>query len=201
MATGGHVPEIDVLINLHQAREADDHEEESLDKQKEEEEDWEKALSVECFADIISDSASASADKMGRNYTEKDFEYHRHTIHHIHHPLSTHLPVPQRLRKRVHSMDRRRRKKRKKKKTSLPPSEVTPTIHEVDEEEVEPEVDPQKVATDLPSIEAQITKCYLPCYLYFEDNCPTVCKCKARWHFERDDGQPWSRPSAVNSCF
>ncbi|XP_061923548.1 anion exchange protein 3 isoform X1 [Entelurus aequoreus] len=161
MATGGHVPEIDVLINLHQAREADDHEEESLDKQKEEEEeeeeDWEKALSVECFADIISDSASASADKMGRNYTEKDFEYHRHTIHHIHHPLSTHLPIPQRLRKRVHSMDRRRRKKRKKKKTSLPPSEVTPTIHEVDEEEVEPEVDPQKVATDLPSIEAQFS--------------------------------------------
>ncbi|XP_061774384.1 anion exchange protein 3 isoform X1 [Nerophis ophidion] len=161
MATGGHVPEIDVLINLHQAREADDHEEESLDKQKkeeeEEEEDWEKALSVECFADIISDSASASADRMGRNYTEKDFEYHRHTIHHIHHPLSTHLPVPQRLRKRVHSMDRRRRKKRKKKKTSLPPSEVTPTIHEVDEEEVEPEVDTQKVATDLPSIEAQFS--------------------------------------------
>uniref|UniRef100_A0A3Q2DI98 Anion exchange protein n=1 Tax=Cyprinodon variegatus TaxID=28743 RepID=A0A3Q2DI98_CYPVA len=36
-----------------------------------------------------------------------------------------------------HSTDRRRKKKRKKKKTSLPPSDVTPTIHEVDEEEAE----------------------------------------------------------------
>ncbi|XP_041699704.1 anion exchange protein 3-like isoform X3 [Coregonus clupeaformis] len=74
---------------------------------------------------------------MGRNYNEKDFEYHRHTFHHTHHPLSTHLPPPQRLRKRVLSMDRNhwRKKKRKNKKTSMAPSEVTPTIHEVDEEE------------------------------------------------------------------
>ncbi|XP_056610198.1 anion exchange protein 3 isoform X3 [Triplophysa dalaica] len=77
---------------------------------------------------------------MGRSYNEKDFEYHRHTFHHTHHPLSTHLP-PQRFRKRVLSMDRRRKKKRKKKKTSIPPSDVTPTIHEVDEEEAESEAE------------------------------------------------------------
>ncbi|KAK3569038.1 hypothetical protein QTP86_021551 [Hemibagrus guttatus] len=79
---------------------------------------------------------------MGRSYNEKDFEYHRHTFHHTHHPLSTHLP-PQRFRKRVLSMERRRKKKRRKKKTSMPPSDVTPTIHEVDEEEVESEPDVQ----------------------------------------------------------
>ncbi|XP_016121412.1 anion exchange protein 3-like, partial [Sinocyclocheilus grahami] len=67
---------------------------------------------------------------------------HRHTFHHTHHPLSTHLP-PQRFRKRVLSMDRRRKKKRKKKKTSMPPSDVTPTIHEVDEEEAESETEGQ----------------------------------------------------------
>lgn len=66
---------------------------------------------------------------------------HRHAFHHTHHPLSTHLPVSQRLRKRVHSADRRRKKKRKKKKTSLPPSDVTPTIQEVDEEEAESETE------------------------------------------------------------
>uniref|UniRef100_A0A674P3G3 Anion exchange protein n=1 Tax=Takifugu rubripes TaxID=31033 RepID=A0A674P3G3_TAKRU len=54
--------------------------------------------------------------------------------------------MPQRLRKRVHSMDRRRKKKRKKKKTSLPPSDVTPTIHEVDEEEAQSDTDGQGVA-------------------------------------------------------
>ncbi|CAB1329065.1 unnamed protein product [Coregonus sp. 'balchen'] len=107
------------------------------EQEEEEEEDWEKALSVERFVDIIADSAFSGGEKMGRNYNEKDFEYHRHTFHHTHHPLSTHLPPPQRLRKRVLSVDRnhRRKKKRKNKKTSMAPSEVTPTIHEVDEEE------------------------------------------------------------------
>nr|XP_029491386.1 anion exchange protein 3-like isoform X2 [Oncorhynchus nerka] len=135
MAAGGHAPEKDVLINLHQ--EEEDEEGSTEEQEEEEEEDWEKALSVERFGDIITESVFSSGDKMGRNYNEKDFEYHRHTFHHTHHPLSTHLPPPQRLRKRVLSMDsdRRRKKKRKKKKTSMPPSEVTPTIHEVDEEE------------------------------------------------------------------
>nr|QOU09172.1 solute carrier family 4 member 3 [Lateolabrax maculatus] len=137
-------------------------EEGSVEEQEEEEEEenWEKALSVERFGDIISDSASTSGDRMGRHYTEKDFEYHRHTFHHTHHPLSTHLPLPQRIRKRVHSTDRRRKKKRKKKKTSLPPSDVTPTIHEVDEEEAESETDGLGVAatpTELPDSQPQFS--------------------------------------------
>ncbi|XP_068561233.1 anion exchange protein 3 isoform X2 [Cebidichthys violaceus] len=162
MATGGHAPEIDVLDNLQQVKVEEEDEDGSVEELEgeEEEENWEKALSVERFGDIISDSASTSEDKMGRHYTEKDFEYHRHTFHHTHHPLSTHLPLPQRLRKRVHSTDRRRKKKRKKKKTSLPPSDVTPTIHEVDEEEAESETDGQGVAatpTELPDTQPQFS--------------------------------------------
>uniref|UniRef100_UPI0037E89E15 anion exchange protein 3 n=1 Tax=Semicossyphus pulcher TaxID=241346 RepID=UPI0037E89E15 len=165
MATGGHAPEIDVLINLQQVKVEEEDEEGSAEEQEEEEEEeeeenWEKALSVERFGDIISDSASTSGDRMGRHYTEKDFEYHRHTFHHTHHPLSTHLPLPQRLRKRVHSLDRRRKKKRKKKRTSLPPSDVTPTIHEVDEEGAESETDGQGAAaasTEKPDIQPQFS--------------------------------------------
>ncbi|XP_032385619.1 anion exchange protein 3 isoform X1 [Etheostoma spectabile] len=162
MATGGHAPEIDVLINLQQVKVEEEDEEGSVEEQEEEEEEtnWEKALSVERFGDIISDSASTSGDRMGRHYTEKDFEYHRHSFHHTHHPLSTHLPLAQRLRKRVHSTDRRRKKKRKKRKTSLPPSDVTPTIHEVDEEEAESETDGQGVAAppaELPDIPPQFS--------------------------------------------
>ncbi|CAB1458702.1 unnamed protein product, partial [Pleuronectes platessa] len=132
------------------------------EEEEEEEEDWEKALSVERFGDIFGDSASPIGDKMGRHYTEKDFENHRHTFHHTHHPLSTHLPLPlpQRLRKRVHSSDRRRKKKRKKRKTSLPPSDVTPTIQEVDEEEAESEPDGLGAAatpTELPSMQPQFS--------------------------------------------
>uniref|UniRef100_A0A8C2D8X1 Anion exchange protein n=1 Tax=Cyprinus carpio TaxID=7962 RepID=A0A8C2D8X1_CYPCA len=137
MATGGHAPETDVLINLHQVLS----EEEKGSTAGQEDEEWE-ALSVERFGDIITEPAINGSDKMGRSYNEKDFEYHRHTFHHTHHPLSTHLP-PQRFRKRVLSMDRRRKKKRKKKKTSMPPSDVTPTIHEVDEEGAESETEGQ----------------------------------------------------------
>uniref|UniRef100_A0A8C3G7C6 Anion exchange protein n=1 Tax=Cyclopterus lumpus TaxID=8103 RepID=A0A8C3G7C6_CYCLU len=56
------------------------------------------------------------------------------------------------------STDRRRKKKRKKKKTSLAPSDVTPTIHEVDEEESE--TDGQGVAatpTVLPDTQPQFS--------------------------------------------
>ncbi|XP_067372593.1 anion exchange protein 3 isoform X4 [Channa argus] len=143
MATGGHGSERDVLNNIQEVKVEEEDEGDSVEEQEgeEEEESWERALSVERFGDIIGDSASMVGDRMGRHYTEKDFEYHRHTFHHTHHPLSTHLPMPQRLRKRVHSTERRCKKKRKKKKTSLPPSNVTPTIHEVDEEEADSETD------------------------------------------------------------
>uniref|UniRef100_A0AAR2KRB8 Anion exchange protein n=1 Tax=Pygocentrus nattereri TaxID=42514 RepID=A0AAR2KRB8_PYGNA len=126
-----------------------------------EDEDWERALSVERFGDIITESGTNGAEKMGRSYNEKDFEYHRHTFHHTHHPLSTHLP-PQRFRKRVLSMDRRRKKKRKKKKTSMPPSEVTPTIHEVDEEEAESEPEGQgqmTTPTETTEQQMQVIRC------------------------------------------
>ncbi|XP_048835846.1 anion exchange protein 3-like isoform X5 [Brienomyrus brachyistius] len=131
MAAGGHVNETDVLINLQQALPN----EEKGSHDVSEEEAWEKALSVERFGDIIAKPVAANVEKMGRSYGERDFEYHRHTFHHTHHPLSTHLPPPTRVHKRALGTDRRRKKKRKKKRTSVPPSEVTPTIHEVDEEE------------------------------------------------------------------
>uniref|UniRef100_A0A8C1WAM2 Anion exchange protein n=1 Tax=Cyprinus carpio TaxID=7962 RepID=A0A8C1WAM2_CYPCA len=127
-----------------------------------------KALSVERFGDIITESTINGADKMGRSYNEKDFEYHRHTFHHTHHPLSTHLP-PQRFRKRVLSMDRRRKKKRKKKKTSMPPSDVTPTIHEVDEEGAESETEGQcQAATPTEPSEDIVFMTILNCiYIFF----------------------------------
>lgn len=39
-----------------------------------EDEDWDRALSVERFGDIITESGMNGADKMGRSYSEKDFE-------------------------------------------------------------------------------------------------------------------------------
>lgn len=39
-----------------------------------EDEDLDRALSVERFGDIITESGTNGADKMGRSYNEKDFE-------------------------------------------------------------------------------------------------------------------------------
>ncbi|XP_077473107.1 anion exchange protein 3 [Stigmatopora argus] len=160
MAMGGHAPET-VLINLHQVREDEDNEEQSLAGQTEDDDDeeWEKAFSVQHFSDIISESASTGGDRMGPNYSEKDFEYHRHSLHHIHHPLSTHLPVPQRLRKKARGPERRRKRKRRKRKTSLPPSEVTPTIHEEDEEEAESQISTRATSAtlEIADVEAQFS--------------------------------------------
>lgn len=65
-----------VMFTLLQVKVEEEDEEGSEEEQEEEEEEenWEKALSVERFGDIISDSASTSVDRMGRHYTEKDFE-------------------------------------------------------------------------------------------------------------------------------
>nr|XP_014341458.1 PREDICTED: anion exchange protein 3-like [Latimeria chalumnae] len=131
MAAGGIPSAGDVFSNLHQV-------EEELEKpsvEEEEEEEWDKAFSVERFGDLISENLPRDSEKIGRSYSERDFEFHRHTSHHIHHPLSTHLPPSMRFKKKIPRIERRKRKKRKKKKTSIPPSEVTPTIQEVDEEE------------------------------------------------------------------
>lgn len=65
------------FFNLVQVKVDDEDEEGSVEEQEEEEEEeenLEKALSVERFGDIISESASSSCSRMGRNYTEKDFE-------------------------------------------------------------------------------------------------------------------------------
>lgn len=86
---------------------------------------------------------------------------HRRAIHHTHHPLSTHLP--QRMRRRAHSTDRKRKKKRKKKKTSLPPSAVTPTIQEVDEEEGQSETDAAAVTQPPSQVKMRVgSKAVLP---------------------------------------
>lgn len=58
---------------LLQVKVEEEDEEGSVEEEKEEE-NLEKAFSVARFQDIVVDSASTSGDRMGRNYTEKDFE-------------------------------------------------------------------------------------------------------------------------------
>ena len=56
-------------------REKEGEDEEEEDEEEEREEDsWEKVLSVERFGDIISTSGSSCGERMGRHYSERDFE-------------------------------------------------------------------------------------------------------------------------------
>ncbi|XP_027562507.1 anion exchange protein 2-like, partial [Neopelma chrysocephalum] len=57
--------------------------------EEEEEKDLNKALGVERFEEILSDAHPRNAEEAGRSYGEEDFEYHRQSSLHIHHPLST----------------------------------------------------------------------------------------------------------------
>ncbi|KFQ55824.1 Anion exchange protein 3 [Nestor notabilis] len=130
MAAGESPPVGDVFIDLQQGRDRA----EKASPGAEDDEDLDKTLSIERFGDLISKSASSNLEKQRRSYSERDFEFHRQTSHHIHHPLSTHLPSALKFQKRPPRTSRRKKKRRKKKKTSVPPSEVTPTIQEEDEE-------------------------------------------------------------------
>ncbi|XP_075770570.1 anion exchange protein 3 isoform X2 [Pelodiscus sinensis] len=114
----------------------------------EDDEDLDKTLSIQRFGDLISKSASRDLEEQRRSYNERDFEFHRQTSHHIHHPLSTHLPPALKFHKRLPHASRRKRRKRKKKKTSVPPSDVTPTIQEVEEEEGDEEEEGESEAEE-----------------------------------------------------
>ncbi|XP_052399172.1 anion exchange protein 2 isoform X1 [Carassius gibelio] len=56
-------------------------------REEEEEGDLNKALGVQRFQQILSPTPRVHS-KQHRSYSEEDFEYHRHSSHHIHHPLS-----------------------------------------------------------------------------------------------------------------
>ncbi|KAG3275346.1 solute carrier family 4 member 3, transcript variant X2 [Ictidomys tridecemlineatus] len=119
-------------------------EEPPLSPDVEEDDDLGKTLAVSRFGDLISKPPAWDPEKPSRSYSERDFEFHRHTSHHTHHPLSARLPPPHKLRRLPPTSARHTRKKGKKEKTSAPPSEGTPPIQEeggagADEEEEEEE--------------------------------------------------------------
>ncbi|KAM6129462.1 anion exchange protein 3 [Pterocles gutturalis] len=151
MAAGESPPIGDVFIDLQQGR----GHAEKASPGAEDDEDLDKTLSIERFGDLISKSASSNLEKQRRSYSERDFEFHRQTSHHIHHPLSTHLPSALKFQKRPPRASRRKKRRRKKKKTSIPPSEVTPTIQEEDEEGEEEEEEEEEEERESEAEEAQ----------------------------------------------
>ncbi|KAM6977627.1 anion exchange protein 2-like [Aplochiton taeniatus] len=97
--------------------------------EEEDEGDLNKALGVQRFQQILTPD-SRVPDEQHRTYNEEDFEYHRHSSHHIHHPLSK-LPSDGRRKK----SGKKRRKDRERKDSCSPSSAMT--IEEGEDEEDE----------------------------------------------------------------
>uniref|UniRef100_A0A8C7VNC7 Anion exchange protein n=1 Tax=Oncorhynchus mykiss TaxID=8022 RepID=A0A8C7VNC7_ONCMY len=94
---------------------------------EEDEGDLNKSLGVQRFQQILS-SAPRVPDEQHRTYNEEDFEYHRHSSHHIHHPLSK-LPSDGRRKK----SGKKKKKERERKDSSVPNSNTA--IEEGEDEE------------------------------------------------------------------
>lgn len=101
--------------------------------QYEDEGDVIQALGVERFEDILQDAHPRSPTELGKSYSEEDFQYHRQSSHHIHHPLSSHIPSD------IASRDTRKHKKKKRRRRTSIPGETPGTIQEREEEEEEEE--------------------------------------------------------------
>uniref|UniRef100_A0A5F4WL76 Anion exchange protein n=1 Tax=Callithrix jacchus TaxID=9483 RepID=A0A5F4WL76_CALJA len=97
-----------------------------------EEDELHRTLGVERFEEILQEAGSRGGEEPGRSYGEEDFEYHRQSSHHIHHPLSTHLPLDARRRKTPQGPGRKARRR-----PGASPTGETPTIEEGEEDEDE----------------------------------------------------------------
>uniref|UniRef100_A0A673JQZ4 Anion exchange protein n=1 Tax=Sinocyclocheilus rhinocerous TaxID=307959 RepID=A0A673JQZ4_9TELE len=101
---------------------------------EEEEGDLNKALGVQRFQQILSPTPRVPSEQH-RTYNEEDFEYHRHSSHHIHHPLSK-LPGDGRRKK---SGRKRKRSSSKDHRVCSSPSGALAIEEGEDEEEEEDE--------------------------------------------------------------
>uniref|UniRef100_F6UBP3 Anion exchange protein n=1 Tax=Monodelphis domestica TaxID=13616 RepID=F6UBP3_MONDO len=111
---------------------------------EQEDDELHRTLGLERFDEILQEAGSRSGDEPGRSYGEEDFEYHRQSSHHIHHPLSTHLPPDARRRKNAQGPGRKQRKR-----PGASPTGETPTIEEGEEEEDVSEVESGRTAPQL----------------------------------------------------
>nr|QOU09171.1 csolute carrier family 4 member 2B [Lateolabrax maculatus] len=121
VASAIHSPEAPAASSLHGTPRPEE----------EDDGDLNKALGVQRFQQILS-PAAAVPDEQHHNYHEEDIEYHRHSSHHIHRPLSK-LPPEGRRKK----SNKKRRKDKDHKSSHVPSS--GPIEEGEDEEEEEEE--------------------------------------------------------------
>ncbi|XP_063075317.1 anion exchange protein 2a isoform X2 [Engraulis encrasicolus] len=106
----------------------------SRQRDDDEERDLNKTLGVERFQQILKPPPRLPSEQH-RNFNEEDFEYHRHSSMHTHHPLSKHLPSDGRRKK---GKQKRKGSSSGHRKGSTASSNAAPTIEEDEEDEEGP---------------------------------------------------------------
>uniref|UniRef100_A0A671P552 Anion exchange protein n=1 Tax=Sinocyclocheilus anshuiensis TaxID=1608454 RepID=A0A671P552_9TELE len=160
-------------------------------REEEEEGDLNKALGVQCFQQILSPTPRVPSEQH-RTYNEEDFEYHRHSSHHIHHPLSK---LPGDGRRKKSGRKRKRSSSKDHRVCSSPSGALAIEEGEDEEEEEDEEATESQSATPVPTTErrdsVQVTSftskheiVFTPCvdfFLFFcglmnyLTRCPFVC--------------------------
>ncbi|XP_026057370.1 anion exchange protein 2 [Carassius auratus] len=118
-------------------------------REEEEEGDLNKALGVQRFQQILSPTPRVPSEQH-RTYNEKDFEYHRHSSRHIHHPLSK---LPGDGRKKKSGRKRKRSSSKDHRVCSSPSGALTIEEGEDEEEEDDEEAAESQSATPAPTTE------------------------------------------------
>ncbi|XP_057178634.1 anion exchange protein 2b isoform X2 [Triplophysa rosa] len=114
--------------------------------EEEEDGDLNKALGVQRFQQILNPAPRVPGEQH-RVYNEEDFEYHRHSSHHIHHPLSK-LPGDGRRKKGAR---KRRKSSSRDHRVNSGPSSPLAIEEDDDEEEEEEATDGQSTLTMSPT--------------------------------------------------
>uniref|UniRef100_A0A8C1UR54 Anion exchange protein n=1 Tax=Cyprinus carpio TaxID=7962 RepID=A0A8C1UR54_CYPCA len=134
-------------------------------REEEEEGDLNKALGVQRFQQILSPTPRVPSEQH-RTYNEKDFEYHRHSSHHIHHPLSK---LPGDGRRKKSGRKRKRSSSKDHRVCSSPSGALTIEEGEDEEEEEDEEAAESQSATPAPTTEGKdtvqnyLTRCRFVC--------------------------------------
>ncbi|KAI4900321.1 hypothetical protein NFI96_028607 [Prochilodus magdalenae] len=96
--------------------------------------DLNKTLGVQRFQQILSPAPRVPTEQH-RTFNEEDFEYHRHSSLHIHHPLSKHLPSEGRRKKSGRKRKSSGRRRGSSSSAGGGGGGTAPTIEEDEEEE------------------------------------------------------------------
>ncbi|TRY89861.1 hypothetical protein DNTS_033764, partial [Danionella cerebrum] len=159
-----------------------------LRSDEDEEGDLNRTLGVQRFQQILSPAQRLPLEQH-RTFNEEDFEFHRHTSLHIHHPLSKHIPE-----------GRRKKSGRKRKDSSRSRSLSMGAAPPIDEDDEDEELDEDSCSQQDRDVNATSTTTTATADTDTEDrDQPEICKSADDPDSSTKSGLPQRKVSIVSS--